>query len=65
MNQFYQSVLNVFRGGLRAFLRYPASMVCALVIAAAASVRLALDGDSEVEHLLICIQWAALLGGAL
>lgn len=65
MNQFFQSVLNVFRGGLRAFLRYPASMVCALVIAAAASVRLALDGDSEVEHLLICIQWAALLGGAL
>ncbi len=65
MNRFVQSVLNVFRGGLRAFLRYPASMFCALVIAVTASIRLALDGDAGLETLLICIQWAALFGGAL
>ncbi len=65
MNRFVRSILNVFRGGLRAFLRYPASMFCAVVIAVTASIRLALDGDADFEALLIRIQWAALFGGAL
>ena len=57
MNRFVRSILNVFRGGLRAFLRYPASMFCAVVIAVTASIRLALDGDADFEALLIRIQW--------
>ncbi|MBP7401146.1 MAG: DUF4153 domain-containing protein [Clostridia bacterium] len=62
MNRFVRSVVRVVTGGAKAFFRYPASMFYALVLAAAASVRIAAEPAADFEKLLVSIQTAAVLG---
>ena len=65
MNRFLQSVSRVTVGGAKAFLRYPASMLAAAVMAVTATIRVAMDYGNFDEKLFNSMQIAAVLGAFL
>ena len=65
MNRFVQSVSRVALGGAKAFLRYPASMLAAAVMAVTATIRVAMDYGNYDLKLFNSMQPAAVLGAFL
>lgn len=64
MNRFIQSVSNVVLGGFKAFLKYPASMLSALVLAVTATIRVQASGNLDTK-LFDSLQIASVLGAFL
>lgn len=64
MNRFFQSVLNILRGALKAFRAFPASIGCALAFAVVTAVRIQLDWPQQEPYnfLYNCLHWSFAFG---
>ena len=64
MNSFAQSASNVFRGALKAFLTFPASIGSALAFTVVTTIRIQLDWPQQepFNFLFNCLHWAFALG---
>lgn len=64
MSVFIQSVLQSFRGAVKAFQRFPASIACALGFALVVMVRIQMDWPMQepYDFLFNCLLWALALG---
>lgn len=64
MNTFVQLIRNVFKGALKAFRTFPASLGCALAFAIVTAIRIQLDWPQQepFNFLFNCLHWAFALG---
>ena len=64
MNSFAQSASNIFKGALKAFLTFPASIGSALAFSVVTMIRIQLDWPQQepFNFLFNCLHWAFALG---
>lgn len=64
MNTFTRSISQLFRGALKAFQTFPASIGCALAFAVVTMIRIQLDWPQQEPYnfLFNCLHWAFALG---
>lgn len=64
MTSFVQSILNIFKGTLKAFRTFPASIGCALAFAVVTVIRIHLDWPQQEPYnfLFNCLHWSLALG---
>lgn len=64
MRVFTRSILQVFKGAVKAFQTFPATIACALAFAIVTMIRIQLDWPQQEAHnfLFNCLHWALALG---
>jgi len=67
MNKVMQSVTRVFKGALKAFERYPASIGCAVAFSVVVMIRIQLDWQQQEAYnfLFNCLHWSLALGAII